>query len=138
MGFALGELVSQRFVILFHRLDTAAGRSDHWDLMLQRGGQLVTWALADEPRVGTVMEALKLSDHRLKYLEYEGPISGDRGEVHRVASGRVEWISESEHQIEVCLTDNQGTTTQVVLSRDRDSNSNKWRCQFDGPDSLPK
>ena len=30
----------------------------------------------------------RLADHRLDYLEYEGPVSGDRGSVRRVDGGQ--------------------------------------------------
>ncbi|MEM7228079.1 MAG: hypothetical protein AAF432_04610 [Planctomycetota bacterium] len=35
----------------------------------------------------TSMALESLPDHRRAYLEYEGPISGDRGEVKRIATG---------------------------------------------------
>lgn len=40
------------------------------------------------PGVGDRWE--EAADHRREYLTYEGPISGDRGHVRRVAAGRIE------------------------------------------------
>ena len=55
--------------------------------MLERAGTLRTWAV-DAPIVaGATLPARSLPDHRLAYLDYEGPLSGDRGEVRRVATG---------------------------------------------------
>ena len=63
----------------------------HWDSMLETDGVLRTWALPAEPAKDHEMIAEALADHRLAYLDYEGPISGDRGEVRRWDAG--EWES---------------------------------------------
>ena len=68
-----------RFVILEHDHPTL-----HWDLMLEADGVLKTWRLARPPlREHASIAATKLADHRLAYLDYEGPVSGDRGTVTR-------------------------------------------------------
>jgi hypothetical protein len=67
-----------RYVILTHDHPFL-----HWDLMLEDGGVLRTWRLLEEPAVGRTVPAEKLPDHRLAYLDYEGPVSGDRGNVVR-------------------------------------------------------
>ncbi len=51
--------------------------------MLEQGRALQTWALASAPKRGRRVNARSLPDHRLMYLDYEGPISGDRGYVTR-------------------------------------------------------
>src|SRR5205085_10994162 len=38
-----------------------------------------------------------LSEHRREYLTYEGPISGNRGDVKRVASGRYDLAGDTFH-----------------------------------------
>jgi hypothetical protein len=96
-----------RFVLLFHQPPPDSGRASHWDLMFEHGDVLRTWALTQLPRdwqtaydgtlqacgqcpplaPGNTVEAEELADHRLAYLSYEGPISGDRGTVTRVAAG---------------------------------------------------
>ena len=40
-----------------------------------------------DPQAAIVVE--RLPDHRHRYLDYEGPISSDRGSVQRVASGEI-------------------------------------------------
>jgi hypothetical protein len=77
-----------RFVILEHRTPPGYPRGLHWDLMLEyetqeQGGALRTWALAEPPAPDRPIDAESLADHRLDYLEYEGPISGGRGVVSR-------------------------------------------------------
>jgi hypothetical protein len=74
-----------RFVLLEHRWDGV-----HWDLMLEHGDALRTWALDAPIAPGTTIPARPLADHRLAYLDYEGPISGGRGEVRRVDRGGYE------------------------------------------------
>jgi hypothetical protein len=71
-----------RFVILEHDHPFL-----HWDLMLQVGEVLRTWRLLQPPAVGATVPAEAVFDHRLLYLDYEGPISGDRGQVKRWDSG---------------------------------------------------
>ncbi len=79
--------MASRFVILHH---VVAG-GEHWDLMLAHGGVLLTWQLAREPidAASLPIPAKRIADHRMAYLEYEGPISGGRGHVVRVDRGTV-------------------------------------------------
>ncbi|MCH9003553.1 MAG: hypothetical protein IIC02_13355 [Planctomycetes bacterium] len=79
--------MASRFVILHH---VVAG-GEHWDLMLEHGGVLLTWQLAREPidAASLPIPAKRIADHRTAYLEYEGPISRDRGQVVRVDHGIV-------------------------------------------------
>jgi hypothetical protein len=72
-----------RFVVLRHE----SPRGLHWDLMLETGAVLASWALAEEPQRGKSFAADELAGHRLAYLDYEGPISGGRGQVTRWDGG---------------------------------------------------
>lgn len=83
----------QRFVILFHSLPAANVRSSHWDLMLENGDSLLTFAMQSKPQTGSTIAADRLHDHDPKYLDYEGPISNDRGEVSRIANGTWKLVS---------------------------------------------
>jgi hypothetical protein len=71
-----------RFAILAHDWPTP-----HWDLLLEVGPVLRAWRLLAEPTVGTTVPAQPNYDHRLLYLDYEGPLSGDRGRVTRWDAG---------------------------------------------------
>ncbi len=71
-----------RFVILTHDWPFP-----HWDLMLEEEGKLLTWRLLDEPRLGDPLRIEKSADHRLEYLDYCGPVSGNRGAVDHWDSG---------------------------------------------------
>jgi hypothetical protein len=64
----------------------------HWDLMLEASSVLLTWRLERPPTPGADLAAERLPDHRLPYLDYEGPVSGDRGRVTRWDAGTFTWI----------------------------------------------
>jgi len=75
---------SLRYVVLRHD-----GIPDpHFDLMFETapGSRLATWR-CDRWPIDRETPVTKLDDHRPAYLEYEGPVSGDRGSVRRVTSG---------------------------------------------------
>ena len=78
-----------RFVVLEHDWPTR-----HWDFMLEVGDVLQTWRLPTAPAVGAEIRAENIFDHRLMYLDYEGPISRDRGSVMRWDAGSYEMIEE--------------------------------------------
>ena len=72
-----------RFVILEHDWPAL-----HWDLMLESGEVLRTWRLAAPPEdPDGAVDAEPSFEHRLHYLDYEGPVSGNRGTVRRWDAG---------------------------------------------------
>jgi hypothetical protein len=75
----MSDAPTNRFVIQHH---TGHG-PEHWDLMLEDGPVLATWQLSRPPIPGDAggTEAIRIADHRKAYLTYEGPVSGDRGQV---------------------------------------------------------
>ncbi len=79
-----------RYVILYHQQHSAETDLTHWDLMLEKDGLLRTWKLPQSPTPSKPLTAIPLPDHRIAYLEYEGPISGDRGQVSQFDSGTYE------------------------------------------------
>ena len=89
-----------RYVILRHEptplehagIGASTQRPLHWDVMFDVGETLRTWAFSTEPweasqRGASSCSATQLADHRRAYLDYEGPVSGNRGTVVRVDSG---------------------------------------------------
>jgi hypothetical protein len=75
-----------RFVILHHR-DHAG---EHWDFMIELPTALATWKLPADPADPDALplQGTRSHDHRKHYLDYQGPVSGDRGHVTRVDNGR--------------------------------------------------
>jgi hypothetical protein len=77
------------FVILQHILPDG---SEHWDLGIDQGETLATWQLLQDPALLAsgrlqAVPARRIADHRRAYLDYEGPVSGNRGQVTRVERG---------------------------------------------------
>lgn len=97
-----------RFVLLYHECPPSLGKPSHWDLMLERDGVLLTWNLPQLPAAwgGTAetIVATRIADHRIAYLDYEGPVSGNRGTVTRVDSGEYEVAQENAVSLRVRLT----------------------------------
>src|ERR1051325_4782356 len=89
----------RRFVVLRHETPAGYARPPHWDLMLETGDVLRTWALAAEPQAGRAVVAEQLADHRLGSLAYEGLIWGGRGEVKRWGQGVWELVREAEGEL---------------------------------------
>lgn len=88
-----------RFVILAH--DHPLGL--HYDFMLELGGVLKTWSLAEPPTPGVEQPAERLPDHRLAYLDYEGPVSNNRGTVTQWDKGTFEIVEQTDESLTVEL-----------------------------------
>ncbi|MAT80025.1 MAG: hypothetical protein CMJ29_00075 [Phycisphaerae bacterium] len=79
------------------------GGDAHIDWMLSHDEHslLVTIKLKDRLEAleaGSRMTGIFLGDHRRRYLTYEGPLSDGRGEVSRVASGRLlRWVRNGDN-----------------------------------------
>ena len=119
-----------RFVILYHQMPAESKRASHWDLMLETGQVLRTWALDDQPQPGSVINATALSDHRLAYLDYEGPVSGNRGVVERWDEGEYRLRSNTASQWQIELRGKR-LACDVELAGSS-GNSNRWTVVF-GP-----
>ena len=87
-----------RFVILNHDHPFP-----HFDLMLEAGSKLRTWRLLGLPTDVREIRAEPLGDHRIDYLEYEGPVSGGRGRVIRWDAGSYGIRGESAEKLTVQL-----------------------------------
>ena len=60
-------------------------------------GKLQTWSTAPiNLNENTEIDAEKLEDHRIEYLDFEGEISGNRGVVTQVAQGSYTPTDETE------------------------------------------
>ncbi len=92
--------MSEPFVIQAHDAPPL-----HYDLMLRRGEALKTWGLPEPPSgdPGRVLAVEAKPDHRLDYLTYEGPVSGDRGTVKPWDAGTYETLRWEEGLVEVAL-----------------------------------
>ena len=109
------ESLMPRFVILRHD----SPRGEHFDFMLEAGDVLKTWALPRPPEIGVEMDCEALADHRLAYLDYEGPISGQRGSVTRWDCGTytLERQSDAEWTVNLVGRENRRPGNASPLGR---------------------
>ncbi len=110
-----------RYVILEHDYPIL-----HWDLMLESGSILRTWRLAVLPSAGTLVVAEAIHDHRLHYLDYEGPISGNRGQVVRWDSGTFATRDWNAERIALTLV-GERLKGELVLERVA---GEEWKAAF--------
>jgi hypothetical protein len=109
-----------RFVILEHDWP-----EKHWDFMLEAGPVLETWKLPSAPKPGVTFPTKKSFDHRLMYLDYEGPISGGRGSVTRWDAGTYMLILGDESNRLLQL---QGIRLQGMV--EIKGQEDRWTCNF--------
>ncbi len=105
-----------RYAILYHQMPADGPRPSHWDLLLQSGDTLHTWALAEQPATGVPIAAERLADHRIEYLDYEGPVSQNRGNVARWDSGTFQWLRNTRSAVAVDLR-GERLIGQVTITR---------------------
>jgi hypothetical protein len=125
-----------RFVVLRHECPPGHPRGLHWDFMLEAGETLKTWSLPQSPGELTShsdapsesMQVDALAGHRVAYLDYEGPISGDRGVVSRFDRGEYEVVSQRDDEWVVELR-GQRLRGRAMLRRISDSPPH-WHWQF--------
>ena len=117
-----------RFVILRHEMPAGSSRATHFDLMLEHEDALWTWAIENLPAIGGTVIGDRLPDHRLAYLDYEGEVAGDRGQVHRVEQGEYATIEETPAKIVAHIRGArlQGTLTLTALA----DNHHRWRVSL--------
>jgi len=117
-----------RFVVLRHDCPPDYPRPLHWDFMLKAADTLKTWALLQEPTAEAEIAAEALADHRLTYLDFEGPVSGGRGTVARWDQGDYRLISRSDDQWIVELRGGR-LLGRVTLDRMAVA-ANEWRWRL--------
>ena len=94
--------------------------------MLENEAALRTWRLDREADAGGIIDAPPLADHRLAYLDYEGPVSGGRGSVARWDHGGYRILAESTRIVEVMLQGNRLKGRAVLALRHPGGWSFEW------------
>jgi hypothetical protein len=89
-----------RYVVLHH----TGVPEPHYDLMLETSPEsaLTTFRIPAWP-VNEPAVIVPLGDHRRAYLEFQGPLSGGRGEVRRVAGGTYRTATRTGDRWEIVL-----------------------------------
>ena len=119
----------QQYVILRHDFPEV-----HWDLMLEEAGVLKTWRLPEPPAMDPASDetsldliAESLPDHRLVYLEYEGPVSGERGTVTRWDKGSFTLLEKKEGLYVALMTGEELAGRVTLRQRDQE---NQWDLNY--------
>jgi hypothetical protein len=114
-------LEDKRFVIQEH----TRGSEIHWDFMLEQDNVLQTYRLNKAPQqvLQSPADAVKIFDHPLKFLTYQGPVNKGRGSVRIIEAGTYRIVNNEQDRFELDLTGRilKGTFT---LHRVKDD---KWR-----------
>ncbi|MCJ7728535.1 MAG: hypothetical protein MUO27_01435 [Sedimentisphaerales bacterium] len=93
----------KRFVIQEH----TTGSDVHWDFMLEweSGRTLQTYRFdkALQQVLHSPANAVKIFDHPLKFLTYQGPVNKGRGSVRIVEAGTYQLVNNEHDHIELNL-----------------------------------
>jgi hypothetical protein len=83
----------KRFVIQEHTIDSDV----HWDFMLELADILQTYRLDKAPAqiLHLAAGAVKIFDHPLKFLTYQGPVNKGRGNVRIIESGTYKMVHQA-------------------------------------------
>jgi bifunctional non-homologous end joining protein LigD len=121
----------ERFVVQEHR----TGEGVHWDLMLEAGEVLATFRLAERPEaaLGRPVEAVKILDHPLRFLTYEGPVQKGTGQVRIVERGTYRLDDRKEERWVLTL---RGEILQGVFALVR-TQGDAWQFSPEEPENRP-
>ncbi len=113
---------SRRFVILWHAMpnQVAPPRASHFDLMFENDEHLITFELPKLPIPGERIPICRLKDHRLHFLDFQGPLdrganAEDRGHVTQWTTGTYHHYRWSEQKLIVELTSSKLSARIVLL-----------------------
>lgn len=86
----------------------------HWDLLLEEESTARTWRLLRKPCLTEPIAAQPLAPHRLLYLDYEGPVSDERGNVERVLAGTYEADSPGAECLSLKFSENDFASLATI------------------------
>lgn len=118
-----------RTVLLRHELPDGTW---HFDWMIERATdvqrRLLTFRIrwrVDLAAMGT-FGGERAGDHLAAYLDFEGPVSGGRGRVARVAAGRVLRLREGEGEAEIWVDFGGGVVRWAARRDAASADSGIW------------
>ena len=87
----------------------------HWDLMLESGDCLETYRVGIPPEQWSnkPIEAVRISDHPLKFLSYEGVVNKGKGRVKTADCGTYEVALQNESGLKLAFA---GTILKGVFT----------------------
>jgi hypothetical protein len=111
---------SKKFVVQKHQKES---EPTHWDLMLESGDFLETYRLALPPEKWgkEAIEMVKIFDHPLKFLSYEGRVNKGKGQVEIADFGTYCQIEKNETQQQLSFAGNmlRGEFQLCLIESDR-------------------
>ena len=118
-----------RYVILYHQQSSTEADLTHWDLMLETAGALRTWQIHQYPVPNQQLAATPLPDHRLDYLQYEGPVSGNRGQVSQWDGGNYEGTVPTKSEL-FSVRLKGGAFRGTLTLQPHPKQQGSWQVQF--------
>ena len=103
----------------------------HWDVRLERGGVLVSWAVPKglPPEPGTIRLAVRTEDHPLEYASFEGVIPAGEygaGSMSVWDRGRYETVKWSDREVDVVLHGSRVDGEFVFFRRESGGSGRDW------------
>jgi len=120
------------FVFLEHQYPPPQESDNHWDLMFESGDGLVTFATEPLLVSGSSSRARLLPLHRVDYLDYEGPISDNRGHVRRLDRGYYRQIEPASQGLTIEVSGQMfvGRLVLQPLSDQDDGEVSYWQLRW--------
>lgn len=116
-----------RWVLLKHTLSDG---DSHFDWLLEDPsdphGPLISFRLDADliwPPIGP-FDALRIQPHRRTYLDYQGPVSGNRGHVVRIVAGESPIVS-SPQSIRI------GLSSGMLVGIEAEPGTPRWRFDLE-------
>jgi len=110
---------NKKFVIQKH----SRGKDIHWDLMLEVADVLETYRLPVPPEKisNQAIEVVKIFDHPLKFLTYEGSVNKGAGSVKIADTGTYQTITQNGINIELQFAGKilHGNFILTLIEKDR-------------------
>ena len=94
---------SKKFVVQKHQKES---EPVHWDLMLENGTVLETYRVSSPPEDwgDKPVEAVRIFEHPLKFLSYEGSVNKGKARVEIADYGTYRIIEKDETQQQILFT----------------------------------
>ena len=134
----------RRTVQLRHTLPDGTSHID-WMIAPDEAGREPLMSFRIDRRLDTLaggeqVAARRIADHRPAYLEYEGPVSPDRGSVARIANGIVmrEWGEVSLRRFEIywCISGEDMEVHQHLVVQRMKEGDDAWQISCESAEPI--
>jgi len=115
-----------RYTIAYH--DLGPKDPGHYDLFFEREGALKSWRVA-KAEFSESQKATEAKDHALKYLDFEGKLSGDRGTVSVWDTGQYLEDAWGPGSIQVALSGKKLKTRLRLVRSKTEGDPTAWAIE---------